>query len=39
MFLFCERFDWFHIWVKIEFKDVWKKLKIEFKDENVWLIS
>ncbi|KAF5744992.1 chromosome structural maintenance family protein [Tripterygium wilfordii] len=37
--IFCDRPEWLKIWGKIELKDGWKKLKVELKDERVWLID
>ncbi|KAK7306813.1 hypothetical protein VNO77_44772 [Canavalia gladiata] len=37
--IFCNRQDWLKIWAKIEFKNAWKKLNTELKEEKAWLIS
>ncbi|CAJ1965464.1 unnamed protein product [Sphenostylis stenocarpa] len=37
--IFCNRSDWLKIWAKIEFKNTWKKLNTELKEENSWVIS
>ncbi|XP_014524439.1 RINT1-like protein MAG2L isoform X1 [Vigna radiata var. radiata] len=37
--IFCNRPDWLKIWAKIEFKNAWKKLNTELKEEKSWVIS
>ncbi|KAK7316601.1 hypothetical protein RJT34_00186 [Clitoria ternatea] len=37
--IFCNRHDWLKIWAKIEFKNAWKKLNAELKEEKAWLIT
>ncbi|XP_027342746.1 RINT1-like protein MAG2L [Abrus precatorius] len=37
--IFCNRYDWLKIWAKIEFKNAWKKLNTELKEEKAWVIS
>ncbi|KAI4305865.1 hypothetical protein L6164_029201 [Bauhinia variegata] len=37
--IFCDRLDWLKIWAKIEFKNAWKKLKTELKEEKAWVID
>lgn len=34
--MFCSNPSWLKIWARIEFKDAWKKLKAELKDERAW---
>lgn len=36
--IFCDRQDWLKIWAKIEFKNAWKKLNTELKEERAWVI-
>ncbi|KAK4278778.1 hypothetical protein QN277_016578 [Acacia crassicarpa] len=37
--IFCNRMDWLKLWAKIEFKNAWKKLKVELKEEKMWMID
>ncbi|XP_020224937.1 RINT1-like protein MAG2L isoform X2 [Cajanus cajan] len=37
--IFCNRPHWLKIWAKIEFKNAWKKLNAELKEEDAWVIS
>ncbi|XP_030522329.1 RINT1-like protein MAG2L [Rhodamnia argentea] len=37
--IFCEKPEWLKIWAKIEFKDAWKKFKVELRDERAWVQS
>ncbi|XP_028758886.1 RINT1-like protein MAG2L [Neltuma alba] len=37
--IFCDRLDWLRLWAKIEFKNAWKKLKVELKEEKMWMID
>ncbi|RDY11639.1 RINT1-like protein MAG2L, partial [Mucuna pruriens] len=37
--IFCNRPDWLKIWAKIEFKNAWKKLNTELREEKSWMIS
>ncbi|KAF7833630.1 RINT1-like protein MAG2L isoform X1 [Senna tora] len=37
--IFCNRLDWLKIWAKIEFKNAWKKLKIELIEDKAWMID
>ncbi|KAJ4825943.1 hypothetical protein Tsubulata_011176 [Turnera subulata] len=37
LMIFSDRPEWLKIWAKIEFKDAWKKLKSELKNERAWL--
>ncbi|KAK7401080.1 hypothetical protein VNO78_12392 [Psophocarpus tetragonolobus] len=37
--VFCNRPDWLKIWAKIEFKNAWKKLNTELKEEKAWVIA
>ncbi|XP_061352590.1 RINT1-like protein MAG2L [Gastrolobium bilobum] len=37
--IFCDRHDWLKIWAKIEFKNAWKKLSAELKEEKAWVFS
>ncbi|XP_054798969.1 RINT1-like protein MAG2L isoform X2 [Prosopis cineraria] len=36
--IFCNRLDWLKLWAKMEFKNAWKKLKVELKEEKMWMI-
>ncbi|KAI9079563.1 hypothetical protein K1719_038467 [Acacia pycnantha] len=37
--IFCNRMDWLKLWAKIEFKNAWKKLKVELKEEKMWMVD
>lgn len=36
--MFCNNPSWLKIWARIEFKDAWKRLKAELKDERAWVL-
>ncbi|XP_031402095.1 RINT1-like protein MAG2L [Punica granatum] len=36
--IFCDNPGWLKIWARVEFKDAWRKLKSELKDERAWAV-
>ncbi|KAI4304774.1 hypothetical protein MLD38_040245 [Melastoma candidum] len=35
--IFCEKQEWLKVWAKIEFRDAWRKLKLELKSGKAWI--